>query len=162
MKEYLVKLMTDAGFIHEIYVKIENEDGVPELNGFRQARSILAKANPGIGNLHFFAIEEGILNVGWLKEKAFTIDTMDPMPFEGTRKAFRDRSGLKMKEDVTFGNIYLMDLEEGGTALALQWDSGRYGLSNIKTDPHHFTQQPDETFDSEEKMILRVKELLGC
>jgi len=70
MERYLIKFMTDAGFIHEISVPVDEKVGGQgqTLDAFRRARHLVATKNPGIGNLTLFAIERGYLtDVGWSK-----------------------------------------------------------------------------------------------
>ncbi len=70
MERFLVKFMTDAGFMVEICVPAPSgfEGAMRTLEAFRRARHQVATKHPGIGNLTLFKMEEGILSdLGWCK-----------------------------------------------------------------------------------------------
>lgn len=49
-------------------MKVDPWNGSYAQDGFLKARSMIAKARPGIGNLHLFSMEEGVLSdIGWVK-----------------------------------------------------------------------------------------------
>jgi len=72
MERYLIKFMTDEGFMVEISVVAPVDlEGAEQTNeAYRRARHQVAMKHRGIGNLHLFSCEKGVLtDIGWVKER---------------------------------------------------------------------------------------------